>query len=64
MTQTHDYRYRYPEFPVLCRIRVYQVGTQTVCLATQRQDTFGGGGAHRARGAHRHPGGGVAPPCP
>ncbi len=42
MTQTHDYRYRYPESPVPCRIRVYRAGAQTVCLATQRQDKFGG----------------------
>jgi hypothetical protein len=42
MTQTHDYRYHYPDAPVPCRIRVYRAGAQTVCLATQRQDTFGG----------------------
>jgi hypothetical protein len=42
MTQTHDYRYHYPDSPVPCRIRVYQAGTQTVCLTTQRQDKFGG----------------------
>ncbi len=42
MTQTHDYRYHYPDAPVPCRIRVYQAGAQTVCLTTQRQDKFGG----------------------
>ena len=42
MTQTYDYRYRYPDFPVPCRIRVYQAGGQTVCLATQRQGKFAG----------------------
>ena len=42
MAKTYDYRYRYPGAPVACRIRVYQAGGQTVCLATQRQDKFGG----------------------
>ncbi len=42
MPQTYDYRYWYPGVPVPCRIRVYQSGGQTVCLATQRQDKFGG----------------------
>ena len=41
MAKTYDYHYQYPEFPVPCRIRVYQAGGQTVCLATQRQDKFG-----------------------
>jgi hypothetical protein len=44
MAQTHDYGYRLatPGGYARCRIRVYEAGGRTVCLATQRQDKFGG----------------------
>lgn len=44
MAETHDYGYRFavPGGRALCRVRVYEAGGQTVCLATQRQDKFGG----------------------
>ena len=44
MAQTYDYGYWSPApgGHTLCRIRTYQVGERTVCLATQRQDRFGG----------------------
>jgi hypothetical protein len=44
MSQTHDYGYRLavPGGFSRCRIRVYEAGGRTVCLATQRQDKFGG----------------------
>ena len=55
MSQTHEYGYRLvvPGGHSHCRIRVYEAGGQTVCLATKRQDKFGGaalsdGAAHIA----------------
>jgi len=44
MAQTNDYGYRLavPGGYAHCRIRVYQLAGQTICLATQRQDKFGG----------------------
>lgn len=44
MAQAHDYGYRLavPGGHARCRIRVYQSAGQTVCLATQWQDKFGG----------------------
>ena len=44
MAQTHDYGYQLavPGGHARCRLRVYEAGGQTVCLATQRQDKFGG----------------------
>ena len=44
MAQTHDYGYHLavPGGYARCRVRVFQVAGQTVCLATQQQDKFGG----------------------
>ena len=44
MAATYDYSFRY-QADARCRIRVYQVNGQTVCLATQRQDKWGGSGS-------------------
>lgn len=43
MDATYDYSYRY-QGDARCRIRVYQASGQTICLATQRQDKWGGSG--------------------
>lgn len=42
MTQTYDYAYHYQARHAPCRIRTYEANEQTICLATQRQDRFGG----------------------
>jgi len=43
MAATYDYSYRY-QGDARCRFRVSQASGQTVCLATQRQDRWGGSG--------------------
>ena len=43
MAATYDYSYRY-RGDARCRIRVYQTSGLVVCLATQRQDKWGGSG--------------------